>query len=102
MKRTKWETYKELELIPDSMWDAVLKEAKSHHRASHSWLDKLWELIVNAITTGSEPVIREVYDRNGFLSWHVYDPITSESLHFSSETEVVAWLERRYYRRGLA
>lgn len=96
--KTKWKLYKELELIPDAMWEDVLREAKPHRSNSHSWLNKLWTSIVNALTKESEPYIRERHDRDGNIWWEVCDPATGKSFCASSKAEVLAWLERRYYR----
>lgn len=96
--KTNWKRYKELELISDAMWEDALREAKPLRSNSHSWLNKLWTCIVNALTKETEPYIRERRDRDDNIFWEVYDPSTGQSFCSSSKTEVLAWLERRYYR----
>lgn len=96
--KANWKRYKELELIPDSMWESALREAKRNRLSSHSWLNKLWNAIANLFTKESEPHIRERCDRDGGIWWEVYDPLTGRSSCFSSRAEVLAWLDQRYYR----
>ncbi|HEY9622834.1 MAG TPA: hypothetical protein V6C78_20925 [Crinalium sp.] len=49
------------------------------------------------ISNTSEPRIWQRRDRSGQLIWHVYDPTTNQSSRFTSEAEVRAWLDQRYY-----
>ena len=37
------------------------------------------------------------FPSQGDCYWQVYDPISGLHTSFSSETEVKAWLDRRYY-----
>lgn len=99
--KASWKRYKELELIPDSMWESVLREAKLKRLKSPSWVNKIWNGIVNLLTKESEPCIREKRDRDGYVWWEVYDPLTGRTSCFSSRAEVLAWLDQRYYRELL-
>jgi hypothetical protein len=59
--------------------------------------NRVWDALATQIIGRSEPTVRQTRDRAGYLSWHVYDPTTGYSAHFSSEQEVRIWLDRRYY-----
>lgn len=96
--KASWKRYKELELIPDAMWESVLKEAKLNRLKSFSWLNKFWDFVVNITTKSNEPHIQEKRDRSGYTWWEIYDPLTGRSSCFSTRAEVLAWLEQRYYR----
>lgn len=70
---------------------------QSDHR--QSWTQKLqnWGAkAVAALTQGQEPKISSVMTDEG-LQWQVYDPMSNQTHHFTTETEVRAWLEQRYY-----
>ncbi|MBD2460321.1 hypothetical protein H6G89_04620 [Oscillatoria sp. FACHB-1407] len=95
--RAKWMLYKELELIPDS-WE----EPKWKRLHLSSWLSRAWSVIVDVVSGHSEPRIWSSTDKTGMIWWHTYDPISNESGCFSSESEVRAWLERRYYHHNAA
>lgn len=97
--KTNWELYKELELIPDAMWEDVRRKAKLHRLNSRSGLHRVLTIIGNILTKEPEPCIRERYDRNGDVWWEVYDPLARKTRCFSSKAEVMAWLEGRYYRK---
>ncbi|WAL62426.1 hypothetical protein [Thermocoleostomius sinensis] len=99
MKRNlNWERYKQLELIPDAMWEATLDEAKQHSK-SQGWLNLVWDFLVDCLIETTEPRIREKHDRHHkCISWEAYDPTTGTTHCFSSKTEVLAWLERRHFR----
>ena len=44
-----------------------------------------------------EPQIVQKHDCNGNIYWQVYDPISATHCSLSSEQEVRAWLDSRYY-----
>jgi hypothetical protein len=48
-----------------------------------------------------EPQIVQKCDRSGKNYWQVYDPVSGSSYSFSSEKEVRAWLDTRYYHSPL-
>lgn len=99
--KAKWEVYKELELIPDSMWNAMLAEAKLPHLTWRSWFNNFWVMIIDFLTRDTDPHIWEKRDRYGNVVWCVYDPTTEKTFYFSSTAEVYIWLEERYYFRNV-
>lgn len=52
---------------------------------------QMWRSIVAFLAGSSEPKI----DRAG-KNWRVSDPISGQTLHFSTEQEVRIWLDERY------
>lgn len=57
-------------------------------------LKLLFELMLKV----DEPRIIRSRDKFGSPFWTIYDPITRRRIYFSSELEVRAWLDRRYYQ----
>ena len=55
------------------------------------------EHLVKGILNGSEPRIWQKCDRDGNPFWQVYDPVTDCSDSFSSERDVMVWIEERYH-----
>ncbi|MEM6447909.1 MAG: hypothetical protein AAFY57_15670 [Cyanobacteria bacterium J06642_2] len=45
-----------------------------------------------------EPRIWKIMRADGTTHWRIYDPTSDRRHSFSSENEVRAWLERRYYQ----
>lgn len=97
--KAKWDVYKELELISDSMWDDALRDANLPRFNYKSWLHKVCTFVVDILTRNPEPKIFEKYDCNGNPYWYVYDPATGASAAFNSKAEILTWLESRYYSR---
>ena len=62
-----------------------------------SVLKKLLQLVVQLFANGDELRISITTDRYGNKSWHAYDPVSDRSTIQSSETELRAWIEQRYY-----
>lgn len=58
---------------------------------------KLWKIFAATFIQTSEPKIHQRTDRFGNVYFHVYDPQTGRSSVFGTESEVRAWLDRRYY-----
>jgi hypothetical protein len=65
--------------------------------AFSSKISRLLQQMVASLTKAPEPRIDTVKDRFGKTVWYVHDPITGQSAHLSSETEVRLWIEKRYY-----
>ena len=64
-----------------------------------SWTQQLqgWGAkAVAALTQGKAPKVSSVMTDEG-LHWQVYDPVSNQTHNFTTETEVRAWLEQRYY-----
>lgn len=73
-------------------------EQKSVQKSnSSSFLNSLWQHLVNALTKAQEPQIWQSYDRQGNLWWHGYDPMTGSSICRDSEAEMRIWIEERYH-----
>jgi hypothetical protein len=62
-----------------------------------SGFDRLWEFFLNTLSAPAEPKIRRKHDRHGNTYFRVYDPSTATTHTFTSEQEVRAWLDQRYY-----
>lgn len=95
--KTKWETYKELELIPDSVLEPRFHYLSKQASSIWNWLNIIWDILNDWLIYNSEPHIYEMRDRDGTVFWRVYDPVTKNTYSFSSRNEVVDWLESRYY-----
>lgn len=98
-----WQTYKELELIPDqpplqqvNSFTAFSTDCTKNCRNKRtSWLRTLWEVIDVALLRNLEPrVWQSVNPQTGRTHWHLYDPISGTTHHLNSETEVRQWLEQ--------
>ncbi len=61
-------------------------------------LSRIKKAIASWVIQTSEPKVSERRDRKGHLYYQVYDPVSNTSAAFSSEAEIRAWLEQRYYR----
>ncbi len=59
---------------------------------------KLWQRLSKLMTPNHDPVIQQRIDRHSrTVLWHVYDPLSGQSMSFGSELEVRLWLEHRHY-----
>ena len=65
--------------------------------AFSSKISRLLQQMVASLTKAPEPRIDIVKDSFGKTVWYVHDPITGQSAHLYSETEVRLWIEKRYY-----
>jgi hypothetical protein len=61
-------------------------------------LKQIGQNLLRWLSSNLEPRIWQSKDRKGNISWHIYDPVTAQSNHFSSEAEVRAWIDTQYYR----
>ena len=84
--------YHELELMIHKKSD---KQTESRFA---SILNRIWNGIVRSIATPNEPIIHSRKDKSGNSYWAVHDPLLGHRVFFNSETEVRAWLDRRYYK----
>jgi hypothetical protein len=84
--------YERLELIPAA-------QAASLKTKIASAVKTAWRNLIRIFAPGSEPCIYQTSDASGQW-WYVYDPITGDSAWLTSETEVLIWLDSRYYKRG--
>lgn len=65
-------------------------------RATKNFWVGLLYAIGDWLLSGDRPHIEEKRDRNGNLYFKVYDPCSQNPYIFDSESEVRAWLDRRY------
>lgn len=49
------------------------------------------------IASQNEPQVQQKRDRFGNLYWQVRDRRTNTSYSFGSDSEVIAWIEKRYH-----
>ncbi len=68
-----------------------------------NWLDAAGDFVAKVGTgvlafllDSSEIKIVEKTDKNGVLTWEVWDRVKGDRSTFSSEAEVRAWLDERY------
>ena len=61
-------------------------------------LNRIWQYLVKAIAHGNEPRIWQT-QKHGQTIWHGYDPASGKSVSRFSETEMLIWLEERYYQQ---
>uniref|UniRef100_A0A832H0Z4 Uncharacterized protein n=1 Tax=Oscillatoriales cyanobacterium SpSt-402 TaxID=2282168 RepID=A0A832H0Z4_9CYAN len=57
------------------------------------WIDRILQFLIATSQEVYEPKIWCTQDRFGEIWWHVYQARTDEVIHFSSEQEVLAWLD---------
>lgn len=63
----------------------------------NSLSSQLRKFLTNVLTFNTEPRVWQKHDRDGNLSWRVYDPCTNQYATFTSADEVRSWIEERYY-----
>jgi len=65
----------------------------------NNWVINIFQKIKNSIerVNSNEPFVKQNRDRFGNLSWRIYDRRTNKSYTFTSEREVIAWIEQYYY-----
>ena len=84
--------YQELELMLQKQSN---KKAKSSFASE---LNRIWNGIVQWITTTHELTIDSHKDKFGNTYWTIHDPLLGHKISFDSETEVRIWLDGRYYQ----
>ena len=85
--------YKDLKLINS-------KELEANRTNHESWLSKVWQKIVAALTEQDIQGLRVWIetDFGGRTWWKASNPATNETITFDSEAEVRIWIEESYYR----
>lgn len=63
-----------------------------------STVNKIWQHLIAIFTKQPELQVQQRSDRFGNTWWEAYDPVTGCSASFGSETDMLAWIEARYYR----
>lgn len=61
-----------------------------------SFILRIWQYLLIFFTKSQELVVRQHSNRLGNTWWSVYDPITSKSIVFGSEAEILMWIEKRH------
>lgn len=65
-------------------------------RANASWLQSIWQQVVERLTTKTELQVWQERGRDGKLLWYAYDPASQRSF-FGTEAEMRSWIETRNY-----
>ena len=64
----------------------------------NNFIVNLWQNIKQSLTDPqNEPQVKRKRDRFGNLYWQFCDRRTNRSYSFSSDSEVIAWIEQRYH-----
>ena len=63
-----------------------------------SWLCQIWNSLMHHLLRGHEPQIRQKRNAAGDVYYYGYDPQSGRSAHFTSDTDLRAWLERLPYQ----
>lgn len=63
-----------------------------------SAFNTIWQHLITIFTKQPELQVRQRYDHFGNTWWEAYDPVTGCSASFDSEVNMLAWIEKRYYR----
>lgn len=85
-----------------SSWQAAHAADLSHPHYHTSYsvgqaLKSLGQKILAAMTTPTEPHIWSTTDRQGRVFWNAYDPVNHRYIYNTTETDLMTWLEERYY-----
>jgi hypothetical protein len=94
-KTSKWQDYCDLELIPTEKRDRSVSKVK----LMLAVVGNLWQNAIASLTKEPELKVWQKRDRHGNTLWHAYDPWTGDSVSLGSETEMLSWIESRYYHR---
>jgi hypothetical protein len=82
------------EVIGTSSTDIAARISRANQRrnskARLNW-QQLRRSLIALFTANSEPQIRKTNE-----GWRVFDPISNQTIYFSTEQEVRIWLEQRY------
>lgn len=71
-----------------------LRQAQTRITATLSVFKKLWRFFLIDAKKNELQVRWE--ERSGYTSWKVYDPMTGKVARFSSEAEMLQWIEDYY------
>lgn len=84
----------------EQIFEVVIHSEADEQKSSRftSKLSEIWNWFVELILRADEPKIYESRDKFGNICWITYDQLAERKMHFNSETEVRAWLDRRYYQ----
>lgn len=83
----------------EQAYSQIVSTANLRHKLpKFQRLSQLWESLINALAGQSEPKIVRKRDRFGNWYFRVYDPVSQQSATLSSERELRAWIDQRYYQ----
>ena len=74
--------------------------SNSGWRMVKAGLTKVGAGLLRWLVSPQEPVISQHHNREGTITWKVYDPYSNQSHWFSSEKEVRQWLDSHYSMNG--
>lgn len=63
-----------------------------------SRLTGFFEQVTKSLLGCDELRIWVTSDKSGNKNWHAYDPVTGRYITVDSETEMQAWIEKRYHQ----
>jgi hypothetical protein len=78
----------------------TLGHRQSGHRPSlwSARLRQVWYGLMSRLDVSDEPHVWPTYSAPHPPAWNAYDPITGQSIHLVSESELRIWLEELHYR----
>jgi hypothetical protein len=92
----KWEEYCDLELILAEQRDRPVSKVQSILAS----IENLWQNAIAALPAAltKEPELKiwQKPYRYGHIHWHAYDPHTGKSVAFTSELEMLSWIDNLY------
>lgn len=91
--KTRWQLYKELELISDAQ-----PQSRTIKPTHQSWLGEVWDALDVALFRDLEPRVWQTVDYEGRSCWHAYDPETGQTIHLNSAADIRTWLEQLFLR----
>lgn len=83
----------------EQIFEVVIHSEANQQKSSRftSKLSEIWNWFVKLILRVDQPKIYQSRDKLGNICWITYDQLAERKIHFNSETEVLAWLDCRYY-----
>lgn len=84
--------YQQLELI-----ESPTATSNPFRKRLLEMIKAIWTRFSNVLTASEEPQFWEVLDKNGRISWKVYEPATSRIFYLDSLQSVLEWVEERHY-----
>jgi len=89
--RPQWTRYKQLELIPDWLWEPDVEIPPVQN-----WIRRMRRSLTCRLLQGDKPAILQTYDRNGEPYCMIYDPSTGNTVRLRSDEEFLEWFNRRF------
>ncbi len=67
-----------------------------HSLCLWSWLQRVWQRLIQELTSADELKVWEKRDRKGNTYWEAYDPMTGKHFYSGSGADMIAWMEQLY------